>query len=104
MKRVRRLLQFGAFLLIMATFLAPLAEFFDCWDAPGLNNDTEFGLFAFVLLLCLVLLVCKLISSLTAMGHLVCLLYSPPRYRVPVGLLRIFSDAVNSSASPPLRI
>ncbi|MEO8735004.1 MAG: hypothetical protein ABI380_00545 [Edaphobacter sp.] len=103
-ERVRRLLQLGFVLLVMATFFTPLAEFFDRWDAPGLNNDTEFAIFALVFLLCLVLLVCKLISSLAAMGYRIYFPYSPPRERITSGLLRIFSDAVISGASPPLRI
>jgi len=41
----------------------PLLEFFDHWDAPGLSNDTEYAVFAFVFSICLVLLLCKLISS-----------------------------------------
>jgi len=45
------------------TFLAPLMECFDRWDAPGLSNDTEFGLFTLIFALCLVLLVCMLIAA-----------------------------------------
>jgi hypothetical protein len=56
------LLQLGLILLLMATFLTPIAELFDRWDAAGLGNDTEFPLFLFVLFICLVLLVAKLIS------------------------------------------
>lgn len=60
---VRRLLQVGTLLFVLVTFLAPLLECFDRWDAPGLANDTEFGLFALVLVLCLVLLVCALLAA-----------------------------------------
>jgi hypothetical protein len=58
---VRRLLQFGMVLLLLALFM-PLQEVFDRWDAPGLSNDTEFTFFALVLTICLVLVVCKLIA------------------------------------------
>jgi hypothetical protein len=61
---MRRLLQLGTFCLFLAAFLAPLAECFDRWDAPGISNDTEFAAFALVLTLCLVLLVSKLLSVL----------------------------------------
>jgi hypothetical protein len=60
---VRRLLQVGTFLFVLVTFLAPLMECFDRWDAPGLSNDTEFGLFTLIFALCLVLLVCMLIAA-----------------------------------------
>ena len=51
-------------MLILATFLTPLFEYFDRWDAPGMGNDTEMGVFCLVFFLCLVLLVCKLIASI----------------------------------------
>jgi hypothetical protein len=60
---VRRLLQVGTFLFVLVTFLAPLMECFDRWDAPGLSNDTEFGLFTLIFALCLVLLVCMLMAA-----------------------------------------
>lgn len=59
---MRRLLQFGA-LMLLATALMPVLELFDRWDKPGLSNDTEFAVFAVVFALCLVLLICELISS-----------------------------------------
>ena len=40
-----------------------LLELFDRWDAPGFSNDTEFKVYAFLFAICLVLLLCKLISS-----------------------------------------
>ena len=42
---MRRLLQFGTLFFVLVTFLAPLAECFDRWDAPGIGNDTEFAVF-----------------------------------------------------------
>lgn len=59
---MKRLFQLGFLLLIVATFVAPLAECFDRWDAPGLGNDTEFALFLFVFLICLVLVVAMLVA------------------------------------------
>jgi len=41
----------------------PLLEIFDRWDTPGLSNDTEYAVYAFVFAICLVLLVCKLVAS-----------------------------------------
>jgi hypothetical protein len=60
---MKRLLQFGTVMLLFAAFIVPLMEFFDHWDAPGLSNDTEYAIYALVFAICLVLLVCKLISS-----------------------------------------
>jgi hypothetical protein len=60
---MRRLLQFGTVMLLIAAFIVPLMEFFDHWDAPGLSNDTEYAIYALVFAICLVLLICKLISS-----------------------------------------
>ncbi|MCU1223261.1 MAG: hypothetical protein JWQ42_1354 [Edaphobacter sp.] len=57
------MLQVGTFLFVLVTFLAPLMECFDRWDAPGLANDTEFGLFTLIFALCLVLLVCMLMAA-----------------------------------------
>lgn len=41
----------------------PLLELFDRWDPPGLSNDTEFAVYALLFTICLVLLLCRLISS-----------------------------------------
>jgi hypothetical protein len=59
---MRRLIQIGTLLMLIASFV-PLLEWFDRWDAPGLSNDTEYAVFALVLMICLVLLVGRLISS-----------------------------------------
>jgi hypothetical protein len=58
------MLQFATVMMLLACVIAPLAEFFDQWDTEGLSNDTEFGMVALVFVLCLVLLVSKLVSSL----------------------------------------
>lgn len=68
---MRELLQFGTLLFLLATFLAPLAECFDRWDAPGISNDTEFAVFALVFALCLVLVVCLLIAARSLIRNLV---------------------------------
>ena len=59
---MKRLLQIGTVMMLLAS-LAPLLELFDRWDRPGLSNDTEYAVFAIVLIICLVLLVCKLITA-----------------------------------------
>ena len=59
---MKRLLEVGAIMMLVAAFV-PLLELFDRWDQPGLSNDTEYAVFGLVLTICLVLLVCKLISS-----------------------------------------
>lgn len=59
---MRRLFQFGAVMMLIGAFY-PLLELFDRWDAPGFSNDTEFKVYALLFALCLVLLLCKLISS-----------------------------------------
>jgi hypothetical protein len=60
---MRRLLQLAAGVLLLAGVIAPIVEFFDQWDSEGLEDDTEFGVFALIFLLCLALQVCKVISS-----------------------------------------
>lgn len=70
-RHMRRLLQFGTLLFLLVTFLAPLTECFDRWDVPGISNDTEFAVFAFIFALCLVLVVCVLISARSLLVDLV---------------------------------
>jgi hypothetical protein len=70
---MRRLLQFGTLFFVLVTLLAPLAECFDRWDAPGIGNDTEFAVFFLIFALCLVLLVSKLVSALALLVHLISL-------------------------------
>jgi hypothetical protein len=60
---VRRLLQVGTFLFLLTVFVTPLSECFDQWDAPGLANDVEFGVFALALTLALILVLCLLLSA-----------------------------------------
>jgi hypothetical protein len=59
---MRRLFQFGAIMMLIGAFY-PLLEFFDRWDSPGQSNDTKFKVYALLFAICLVLLLCKLISS-----------------------------------------
>jgi len=60
---MKRLLQLATAVLLLAGFVAPIIEFFDYWDEEGLADDTEFGVFALVFALCLVLWVSELIST-----------------------------------------
>lgn len=60
---MRRILQFGALILVLTTVLTPVSEMLDRWDPPGLAHDTEMHLFAAVLMLGLALLVARLVSS-----------------------------------------
>ena len=57
-----RLLRFSAIILLIGAFV-PLLEFFDRWDPAGLSNDTEFGVYSLIFAFCLLVLVCKLVSS-----------------------------------------
>lgn len=88
----------------MAVILTPLAEIFDRWDTAGLDNDTEFAVFAFVFALCLVLLICRLISSLARFGHRVRLPEGISPGKALANVLRVFGDSIMPHASPPLRI
>lgn len=105
---MRRILQFGAFILVLVTVLTPVSEMLDRWDPPGLAHDTEMHLFAVVLMMGLALLVARLIASalpllLALVDHgpsfaatLCCLAISGKgEADLPVSLLR---------GSPPLRI
>ncbi len=93
-------------MLLLASVLTPLCELFDTWDAPGPAGDTETMVLGFVLMLCLVLVVCKLLACLRALIGLIRLSGSPPVLR----LLRTLEAAatlilpVPLHASPPLRI
>jgi len=101
---VRRLLQLGFVLLIMATFLAPIAECFDRWDAPGLSNDTEFPLFLFVLFICLVLIVAKLVSLRALTLQFVSRLVPLPVAFASEDIASVLPSPVPPHSSPPLRI
>jgi hypothetical protein len=100
MKLVKRLLQLGTWLILMATFLTPLSECFDHWDSPGIANDTEFALFVFALSLVLVLIVSRLISALclafrfAVLSHLFC----EPDPRLAS------AEATPASSRPPLSL
>jgi hypothetical protein len=91
-------------MLILTAFLTPLVEFFDHWDPPGPGNDTELAVFGLILVLCLVLLVCKVIPSLIRLIGLT--LSSCPQQsdRVPSQQLRHSVGLITPHSSPPLRI
>jgi hypothetical protein len=102
---MRRLLQFGTLLFLLVMSVAPLAEFFDRWDAPGLSNDTEFGVFALVLALCLVQVVCMLIAARSLRNKLVLgpMVQYPPDEKISFGTTLIVSIFIPPRLSP-LRI
>jgi hypothetical protein len=61
---MKRLCQLGISLILLATFVAPLAELFDTWDTAGLANDTEFATLVLVFAFGLILAVCVLLVQL----------------------------------------
>ena len=63
---MRRLLQFGSLVLILVAITTPISAFFDRWDPPSLGDDTEMTVFALVVVLCLLLVVCRLIAAFMA--------------------------------------
>jgi hypothetical protein len=99
------MLQLGTFILMLAVFVVPLAEFFDHWDPSGFSNDTEFTVLSLIFTLCLVLIVCKLISAVALLVTLTLLrhLRQPERSRQLRAdcALGIFALPLHS---PPLRI
>jgi hypothetical protein len=97
-ENMRRLLQFGTLMLLLSTFLSPMLEFFDRWDPPGPGNDTEMAVFGTILVLCLVLLVCKLTASLACLVSFISVL----RHSLSRGLPVRPSSVVTSSFIPPL--
>ena len=102
---MRRLLQLGTLLLLAATILVPISESCDRWDAPGLGNDTEFHLFAIVLFLALVLLLCRhLAASLHLWQRVVLLSRAFPLCRRQPGQTELTEVIflVPPLASPPI--
>jgi hypothetical protein len=95
---VKRLLQFGTLIFLLVTFLTPLAECLDRWDAPGIWNDTEFAVFVLILSLCLVLLVSRLVSALALLIQLVV----DPHLRRVEQLLMVQVESVLAFLVPPL--
>jgi hypothetical protein len=102
---MRRLLQFGTVMLLIAAFIVPLMEFFDHWDAPGLSNDTEYAIYALVFAICLALLVSKLISSgALKLGFISCRVFLRNDRARPVEAGHTFIFAVPPLFILPLRI
>lgn len=104
-EKMRRILQFSTFILILTMLLAPISEAFDHWDPPGLGHDTEFAVLAFVFCIALVLAV----SNLVAMLRQIILLLRLPGALVPdeealpsITPFRI--SYLAADLSPPLRI
>jgi len=102
--RVKRLFQLGFLLLIVAAFVAPLAECFDRWDAPGLGNDTEFALFLFVFLICLVLVAAMLVALGALKRQFVSRLVPLRMTFLMETLVWVMPSPVPPHSSPPLRI
>lgn len=98
-------IQLSALLMVLATFLVPLSEYLDRWDAPGIFNDTEFAIFALILTLGLVLLVSKLTSALAVLFVLASFPHlrgsEPSQAASGSHALKLFLPPLNS---PPLRI
>jgi len=101
---VRRLLQFGTLMLLLAAFLTPLIQFFDRWDPPGPGSDTELAVFGLILVLCLVLVVCELIASFGQSIGLTLASRLQQRGRAPSEKLRQIAGILTLHVSPPLRI
>lgn len=101
---MRRLFQFGAVIMLIGAFI-PLLELFDRWDAPGLSNDTEYAVYALVFAICLVLLVCKLISSgALKIGFISCRVFLRDDRVKPVEAGHIFFFTIPPLFILPLRI
>ena len=102
---MRRLLQLGTLVLLAATLLVPLFESFDRWDSPGLSNDTEFHLFAIVLFLALLLLVCRRIGTAAACLIAVLIPFLLRKQPLQAALFRAFQCIfhIPPLASPPDR-
>lgn len=102
---MRRLLQFRTVMLLIAAFIMSLMEFFDHWDAPGLSNDTEYAIYALAFAICLVLLVCKLISAgALKFGFISCRVFLRNDRAKPVDAGQTFIFAIPPLFVLPLRI
>lgn len=92
-------------MLLLATFVTPLMEYFDRWDLPGIANDTEFAVFVLILTLCLVLLVSRLLSALALLIHLVAQPHRPqPELSHATPAHRLIAFFIPPPSPPPLRI
>ena len=95
---MRRLVQLATVLLFAAALLTPIAEYFDRWDSAGLANDTEFAIFAFVLTLTFVLVVCALVAEVALRFALLLAWLFQPAYDDP---LAPFTSAHPIFGEPP---
>ena len=103
-EEVKRLLQLGFLLLMVATFAPPIGECFDRWDAPGLSNDTEFALFLVVLLICLVLVVAMLVALGALKRQFVSRLVPLRMVSLIESSVWVMPSRVPPHSTPPLRI
>src|SRR6516164_4556242 len=100
---MRRLFQFGAVMMLIGAVI-PLLELFDRWDAPGLSNDTEFAVFAFIFAICLVVLLCKLVASdVLKLGFILCRFLIREDRAKPIEAAYTSLFAVPPLLVPPLR-
>jgi hypothetical protein len=102
---MKRLLQFGTLLFLLVTFLTPLMECFDRWDAAGISNDTEFAVFTLIFALCLVLLVSVLLAARALLSYLISSLrLHPPEAFRSIAVASVFEMFIPPLNSSPLRI
>lgn len=101
---MKRLFQLGAILMLIGAFY-PLLELFDRWDKPGFSNDTEFAVYALLFAICLVVLLCKLISSgALKFGFISCRIFLRDDKVRPIETGHSFIFAVPPLFVLPLRI
>ncbi len=97
-------MQLAVTLLILVPLLWPVTEFFDRWDAPGIDNDIEIAFFSVLFMLCLVLLVSMVLAKLKPVhGHRAHALANLEG-TLHLDSFSCTSQIVYPSASPPLRI
>ncbi len=101
---MKRLLQLVTYMLMLAALLTPVVEFFDQWDPPGPDSDTEMAVFGFVLVICLVLLLCKLTAAFALLIQLILVTRVRQDRGSPTHAGRLFTALVPPQISPPLRI
>jgi hypothetical protein len=105
---MKRLLKIVTLFFIAMTICMPLLECFDCWDRPGLRNDTELPVFLITLFITLVLLFVLL--AVWAMARRTLdeqndRIETEIVYPFVDSLLRVWQNlTVPSLPSPPLRI
>jgi len=105
LEAMKRFFHLGLWCFGLLVVFAPLAECFDRWDPPGIVDDTEFAIFASLLMLGLVILVSRMISmfALRVSLVLVALMERPAKMHAR-DLWLIDCQAVSPFPLSPLRI